>query len=337
MNVVRKNAFSYLAAAAMAITGFAISTNAAAQDAAAGGKKLKVGIMPKLVGIDYFNAVETGAKEAAKELGVELIWDGPVEPDVTKQAEMLDAWIARKVDVIAVAPNDPNALAPTLKKAMKRGIKVLTYDSDSTEDSRTAFVNQATAESIGFGLVDVMAEQIGGKGDVAVVTGSMTADNQNTWMKFMRQRIADKYPEMKIVTTKPSEESQELAVQATQDLLKAYPNLKGIFGITSVALPGAAQAVQKAGKTGKIVVTGLSTPKAMKPYVDDGTVKTFILWSPVDLGYLTVVAGKALAGDAKLGATIDAGRLGVKQVKGTQVLLGDPLRFNKENIDKFNF
>ncbi|MGI8907974.1 MAG: autoinducer 2 ABC transporter substrate-binding protein [Candidatus Sumerlaeaceae bacterium] len=307
-----------------------------AETAGAPGKKLTIAVMPKLVGIDYFNAVQKGAEEAAKEIGAELIWDGPTENDVTKQAEMIDTWIARKVDVIAVAPNDPHALAPTLKKAQKRGIKVLTYDADSDADSRSYFVNQATAEAIGFGLVDVIAEQISGKGEVAIVTGSMTADNQNTWMKHMDERMK-KYPEMKKVIVKPSEENQQLAVSVTKDLLKAYPDLKGIFAITSVALPGAALALKEAGASGKVALTGLSTPKSMVQHVDNGSVKTFLLWNPVDLGYLTVQTAKAVATGQKLGDKISAGRLGDKQVKGTEVLLGDPMRFSKENVHQFQF
>lgn len=301
------------------------------------GKKLTIGVMPKLVGIDYFNAVEKGAKEASAEMGADLIWDGPTDNDVSKQAEMLDTWIARKVDVIAVAPNDPHALAPTLKKAMKNNIKVLTFDADSDETSRAYFINQATAESIGNDLVDVIAEQIGGKGEVAIVTGSMTADNQNTWMKWMNKHMAGKYPEMKVVTVKPSEEDQQKAVQVTQDLLKAYPNLKGIFAITSVALPGAALAIKQAGMSGKVALTGLSTPRSMKQFVEDGTVKVFLLWNPVDLGYLTVQAAKQVASGAKLGDSIKAGRLNDVKVSGTQVLLGPPMRFTKDNINQFEF
>jgi rhamnose transport system substrate-binding protein len=302
-----------------------------------GRAPVKIAVMPKLIGIDYFNAVEKGAREAAKALGVELIYDGPTSNDGSKQAEMIDTWIARKVDVIAVAPNDPHALSPTLKKALQKGIKVLTYDADSDENSRSYFVNQATFESIGGGLVDVMGEQTGGKGEVAIVTGSMTAANQNIWMEFMRKHQAAKFPEMKIVAVKPSEEDQQLAFQVTQDMLKAYPNLKGVFGITSVALPGAAQAVKQSGFSGKVAVTGLSTPNSMKQYVNDGTVKTFLLWSPVDLGYLTVHAAKKLHEDRTLPAKFDAGRLKDIQVSGTQVLLGPPLRFTKENIGNFDF
>lgn len=346
MSIIRNTGAALIAAAALALTASCTreaqtpetGASPAAAPGAASGEGFKIAMMPKVVGIEYFNAVKSGAEEAAKEQGGTLTWDGPVNADVTKQIEMLDAWIARRPNVIAVSANDPNALAPTLKKARERGIVVLTYDSDSTPDSRDYFVNQATAESIGYTLVDEMAEQIGGEGEVAIVTGSLTATNQNIWMEWMRKRIAEKFPNMKIVDLKPSGEDQQLAVQVTQDLLKAYPDLKGIFAITSVAFPGAAQAVKQAGKSGQVAVVGLATPNAMKPYVEDGTVKTVILWNPVDLGYLTVQAGRQLlSGDRKLTETLTAGRLGDVQVSGTEILLGPPMKFTKENIDQFNF
>lgn len=315
-----------------------------AKDSSAGGKKngqttgtLQIAMMPKVVGIDYFNAVEQGAREAADEAGAELIWDGPVSADVSKQVEMLDTWIARGVDVIAVAPNDPNALAPTLEKARKRNIQVITYDADSTPDSRNFFINQATPQSIGYSLVDEMAEQIGGAGEVAIITGSMTADNQNQWIQQMKDRMVAKYPEMTLVTVKPSEEDQQLATQVTQDLIKAYPDLKGVFAITSVAFPGAALAVEQAGKKGELAVVGLATPKAMAGYVKNGTVKTVLLWNPVDLGYLAASVAAAVGQGKSLSDTFSAGRLGDVQVSGTQVLLGEPLKFTSENIDQFNF
>jgi len=327
-------------AAPLLLAGCSSSDSAKSGKSRSGEKTshtLQIAMMPKLVGIDYFNAVQQGAQEAAKEIGANLIWDGPVSADVSKQIEMLDTWIARKVDVIAVAPNDPNALSPTLEKARKRDIKVITYDADSTPESRDYFVNQATAQSIGYSLVDEMAEQIGGAGEVAIVTGSMTADNQNQWIAQMKDRMVAKYPDMKLVTVKPSEEDQQLATQVTQDLLKAYPDLKGVFGITSVAFPGAALAVQQAQKSGQVAVVGLATPKAMKEYVENGTVKTVILWNPVDLGYLTVqLAGKIGNGD-NISDSFKAGRLGDVQVSGTQVLLGEPMKFNKENISQYNF
>lgn len=298
---------------------------------------LTIGVMPKLVGIDYFNACEKGAQEAAKELGVTVVYDGPITNDVTKQAEMIDTWITRQMDVITVAPNDPHALAPTLKKAMQKGIKVLTYDADSDPDSRDFFVNQATYQGIGFALVDIMAKEVGNSGDIAIITGSLTAANQNIWMEWMRKRQADKYPNLNIVTVKPSEEDQQLAFQVAQDLIKAYPNLKGIWGITSVAFPGAARAVRESGYGGKIAVVGLSTPNSMREYIKDGTVKTVLLWNPVDLGYLTVYAAKKLHDEGALPESFTAGRLGTIKRNGREILLGPPMQFTQDNIDNFNF
>jgi len=298
---------------------------------------MRLGVMPKLVGIDYFNACERGAREAAAELGVELVYDGPLTNDVTRQAEMIDTWIARRFDAIAVAPNDPHALSPTLKRAMERGIAVLTWDADSDADSRHYFVNQATYEDIGYALVDIMAQQIGGSGEVATVTGSLTAANQNIWMEWMDRRLEAAYPQMRLVTVRPSEEDQQLAFQVAQDLLKAYPGLAGIFAITSVALPGAAEALRQSGAAGRVALTGLATPNSMRQYVKDGTVETVLLWNPVDLGYLTVRAAARLAEGGPLPEQLEAGRLGPVQVRGQEVLLGEPLRFTRANIDEFDF
>ncbi len=300
-------------------------------------QKMRIGMMPKLMGIDYFTACEQGARAAAAELGVELIFDGPLNNDVGKQAEMLDTWMSLGLDAIAVAPNDPQALAPTLKRAMQQGINVLTWDADSAKESRHYFVNQATYQDIGSELVDIMAEQIGSEGEVAIVTGSLTAANQNIWMEWMNKRIDAAFPGLRIVSVRPSEEDQQLAYQVSQDLLKAHPNIKGLWGITSVAFPGAAAAVRDAGRAGEVAVVGLATPNGMKEYVRDGTVETVLLWNPVDLGYLTVQAAVAAVRQDTLGAELTAGRLGRVTVRNGEVLLGAPMRFSADNIDQFDF
>jgi ABC-type sugar transport system substrate-binding protein len=298
--------------------------------------------MPKLIGIDYFNACEKGAKEAADELGdVELIYDGPTEDKVDEQIRMIDAWIARGVDAIAVAANDPVAIAPALKRAKDAGIAVITYDADAdaARSGRTFFVNQASADAIAKALVDEMAQQTGGEGEYAIVTSSLTAPNQNDWMKRMESYRAKVFPKMRVVTVKPSQEDQQLALQRTSDILKAYPAVKGVWAISSVAFPGAADAVKRAGRAGQVAVVGLSTPSSMAPFVENGVVRTVILWNPVDLGYLSVYVARALVkGELKPGATsITAGRLGTKEIQGDQVMLGPPMRFTKENIAQYNF
>jgi len=302
-------------------------------------KTIRVAMIPKLLGIDYFNASEKGAKEAAQELGIELIYNGPVENQVERQIEMIDSFIAQGVDVIALAPNDPVAVAPVLKRAMEREIHVITWDADAQKDSRSWFVNQAPYDLIGKALVDIMARLAGEDANTAIVTGSLTAENQNIWMEEMKKYMATAYPNMAIETVKPSEEDQQLAYKVTQDLLKAYPDLDGLYGITSVSLPGAGEAVRNANMTGKIVVTGLSTPDSMRSLVKDDVVKSFVLWDPVDLGYLTIhVAHQMAEGTLQSGATsMQAGRLGKIEIRGQEIVLGEPLEFTKENIDNYHF
>jgi rhamnose transport system substrate-binding protein len=306
------------------------------------GGKLVIAMMPKLVGIDYFNACRQGAEEAAAELkDVELHYDGPTEAKVDKQVEMIDTWVTQRVNAIAVAANDPVAIAPALKKARDAGITVITYDADADAgpSGRQFFVNQCSADSIAAALTDEMAAQAGPDAKTAIVTSSLTAPNQNDWMRRMLEYRRKKYPKMRLLTTQPSEEDQRLAFQRTQDILKAYPEVQGIWGISSVAFPGAADAVHQAGKSGKVAVVGLSTPQTMAQFVKNGTVKTVILWNPVDLGYLTIRVARAVAkGELKPGATtIHAGRLGEKPIHGDQVMLGEPMKFTKENIDQYKF
>lgn len=298
--------------------------------------------MPKLKGIDYFNAVERGAWEAAQELGnIEVVYDGPTEGKVDLQIPFIESWTLQKVDVIAVACNDPDAIAPSLRRARERGVNVITYDADANPEKsqRQFFVNQATFEDIGRALVDEMATQAGEDAKVAIVSSSPTAPNQNAWIAVMKRYMAERYPNMQIVTIQYPEEDQGRAFSMTQDILKTYPDVKGIFGISSVAFPGAADAVRQAGKSGKVAVVGLSTPKSMRSFVKDGTVKTVILWNPVDLGYLTVYVAKAVAeGRLQPGATeFEAGRLGKVKVDGDQILLGPPMKFNLQNIDQYDF
>lgn len=311
--------------------------------APAAGRKIKVCLLPKLKGIPYFTSCNAGAEEAAKELGnVELIYDGPTEGSAEKQAAMIEKWTLQKVDVIAVSPNAPDVLEKAMTEARKAGIKVLTWDADGTPASRDFFVNQATAEAIGHGMVDAMAKDLGGdaaEGEVAIISSSPTSANQNSWIEPMKKRLEEKYPKLRNVTIKYPGEDQKQALQDAQDLIKAYPNLKGLFGISSVSFPGAAEGVKQAGKAGQVLVTGLSTPNAMKGYVKDGVVKSVVLWNTKDLGYLTVHVAEALAtGKLKAGdAAVQAGRLGEKKIAGDNVMLGDALVFTKDNIDQYDF
>lgn len=324
------------AALVAALLGGALAGTAQAQEA----KRLKIGVMPKLVGIDFFNAVEKGAKEAGVELGVDVVYDGPVTNDVTKQAAIVDTWTVQKLDAICIAPNDPGAIAPALKKANRRGAKIVSFDADADPKSRDFFVNQATIDSVAKALVESLVRQTGPEAKYIYLTGSLTAVNQNQWMAAMEDYIKAHYPKMVNLspTPKASEEDQALATQVTVDLLKTYPDVNGIFAMTSVALPGAAEGLRKTGNK-SVVLTGLSTPKTMRAYIDEGVLKEFVLWNPVDLGYLAVTVAKQSV-EGKLtpeSTSIEAGRLGKLEVRNGEVILGEPTVFNKENIAQFDF
>jgi rhamnose transport system substrate-binding protein len=323
----------------LAVAACGVGQQGPSQGGGGGGGPNKICMMPKLVGIPYFNASEQGANEAAKEVDVDLVYDGPTEAKAALQSQMIEQFIQQQCDAITVAANDPNALAPAMKKADNAGIATGAWDADVAPDARDVFVNQATFQAIGYKLVDVMAKQTGGKGEFLVVTGSLTAPNQVAWLKEMRERMKEKYPEMSIASVEPGEEDLQLGIDITKNYLRANPDTAGVFGITSVALPGAAEAVQQIGRAGEVPVTGLSTPKEMKPYIESGAVKEFVLWNPVDLGYLAMyVANAQVEGKLPKSGTFKAGRLGeVKLLAEDEVLLGPPIVFSKENIDQYDF
>jgi ABC-type sugar transport system substrate-binding protein len=302
-------------------------------------KRITIAMMPKLVPIPYFQACEKGAREAAQELGdkIQFIYDGPATDSDEKQQQILDTWIAKRYEVLAVAPVNPESISNRLKKALDRKLHVVTYDADAAS-AREFFINQGTYEDIARTLVDLMAEGIGGKGQVAIISGSRTAANQREWMKRMLPYMAERHPDMKMVEDFYPGEDHAEAVKDAQRALQKYPDLKGIFGITSVSCPASAEAVRQAKAADRVCVTGLATPNDMREYINDGTVRKFALWNAVDLGYLTVHAGYLLAqGKLPKDGEIEAGRLGKIQVKAGEVLLGPPVVFSKENIDKFNF
>ena len=303
-----------------------------------GGKQITVALMPKSKGNAYFISCRKGAEDAAKELGCKLLWDGPTDPDPARQNEIVETWITRGVDVIAVAVENRDAISTALRKARDKGIKVITWDSDSQPDARDFLINQATPEGIGFTLMDEAAKQLGNQGEFAIITASLTAANMNEWQKSIEQRRADKYPGIKMVALRPCDDLKDKAFSEAAAILNANPNVRLIMAICSPAVPGASEAVKQSGRK-DVRVVGLGLPNDNKRYVHDGITPAVILWNTGDLGYLAVHAAVAVVkGELKPGAAkFKAGRLGDLEVKGDNVLLGKPFVFTKENIDRFDF
>ena len=311
----------------------------AASDSSKPGKKLTVALLPKSKGNAYFISCQKGAQKAANELGDELIFDGPTGTDPAKQNEIVENWINLGVDVIAAVCENKEGISTALRKAQAKGIKVITYDADALTDGRTFFVNQATPQGIGYALMDQAAQLCSSNAEFAIITASLTAANQQEWQKYIEEDRAKNYPNMKLVAVKPCDDLKDKAQSETTALLSTYPNLKLVLAICSPGVPGAAEAVKQAGKTGEIKVIGLGLPNENKIYVHGGVTQAVILWNTMDLGYLSVYAADALArGNLKPGdASFKAGSLGTFEIKGDNILLGKPFVFTKDNIDQFDF
>ena len=317
------------------------SLNPASASAGGGpvtGHRPVIAVMPKAKGDPYFVSCRVGAEEAAKELGVDLIWDGPTGLDAAKQNEVIESWITRRVDAIAVSVENAAGISTVLRKARQRGIRVVTWDADAEADARDFFINQATPEGIGNTLTDEAARLMNGKGDFAIVTGALSAANQNLWIDAIKKRMAEKYPGLKLLTIRPSDDDRDKAFSETQVILKAFPTAKLVMSIAAPAVPGAAEAVQQSGRK-DVFVIGLSLPNLCKKYVHDGVVQAVVLWNTRDLGYLSVYTSTLLARNKlQAGASsFQAGRLGQISIDGSQVILGKPVIFNKGNIDQFDF
>jgi rhamnose transport system permease protein len=311
-----------------------------AASACRGGRSraLTVAMMPKNKGNPYFASCRTGAEQAAKELKLRLLWDGPTETDAAKQNEVVESWITRGVDVIAVSVENKEAISTVLRKARARGIKVITWDADAEADARDFFINQATPRAIAEVLAGHAARLLGQRGEFGVITASLTAANQNEWLRQLRAVLTERYPEVKLVDVRPSDDDRRRAFEETQTMLKVFPQIRVIMAIASPAVPGAAEAVKQSGRR-DVRVTGLGLPGASRPYLKDGVLDSAVLWNTEDLGLLTVYAAHALGtGVLKPGvSSLAAGRLGTLSVEGDQVILGTPFTFTKDNVDRFKF
>lgn len=312
-----------------------------ATPAPADGKKLKIALVPKLIGVPYFNAAEVGAKQAAEDLGVELIYTAPTQPDAAQQVKVIEDLIAQKVDVIAVAPNDPAALTPVLKRAKEQGIKIMDWDTTADPSVIEISVQQIDNEVFGRTMVDKLVEKMGtDTGEIVIMTGGLSAANLNTWIGWSEKQVAEKYPGLKIVTDKiASDEKQQVAYQKTLDVVKAYPNLKGILAYSTIAPLGAAQALKEKGLQDKIAVVGSALPTDSKPFLDDHSLDSALLWDPGKLGYLTVALAKDMM-DGKMPAdgqdVPNVGKITVRSDNKT-VIMGPPTEFTKDNADQYKF
>ena len=300
---------------------------------------LTIAMIPKLVGIPYFDQCAKGAEAAAEGHGMTLIYKGPTTADAASQVNIIQDMIYKNVDVIAIAPIDPEAVRPMLNQARSKGIIVVTYDADAAVESRDVFVNQVSALQLSEHMMDNMARLLGGKGQYAILTASMTADNQNTWIESMTAYQKATYADMELLTVIPNDEDQQKAYANTRNLIQAYPELDGLFAMSTVVGPGAAEAVDALGMNGEVKLYVLSHPNDIRQYIKSGAVQIGTLWNPSQLGALTVeVAARLVKGETITnGETI--GGIGPLQYdeEDNVVIIGEILDFTVDNIDDYDF
>ncbi|MGQ4513299.1 rhamnose ABC transporter substrate-binding protein [Streptomyces sp. DW26H14] len=305
-------------------------------------KNLTMAFLPKQINNPYEKIVDDAGISAAKSFQGKAKEVGPSDASASSQVSYINTLIQQRQNAILIAANDPNAVCGPLKQAMKQGIKVVSYDSDTAKDCRQVFINQASSESIGRSLIQHIGKQVGYKGKIAILSATQNATNQNTWIDYMKQELKDpKYKNMRLVKVAYGDDDDQKSFQQTQGLLQAYPDLKGIISPTTVGIAAAARYLDDSSYKGKVVLNGLGTPDQMRKYVKDGTVTQFSLWNPDNLGYLGSYAAAALASGQITGAqgdTFTAGKLGKFTVgKDGEVILGPPTVFDKTNIDQFHF
>lgn len=326
-------------AAALAATGCSKKGGSDTSDGS--GDSYDVAFVPKLQGIPYFEAMNAGGKKAEQQLGnVNWLYQGPTEADAAAQAQIVRSYIQQQVDVIVVAPNDPNSMAPVLEQAEQAGIKVMTSDTDAPDSVRDAFVSQTSTEATGKALTDQLMKAMGGKGKYAIVSCGETAENLNSWIEVQKKYTAKEYPDAEIVDIVYAGENQAKSTQMATDLMNANPDLTGLVGECTSSAPGVAQAVKAAGKTGQVHTVGLGTPKAMLPYLKDGSSSASVLWDVENLGYLTAWAGAQAAAGKSFEPTDELSKVipdASWDAGAKTLLLGDPLIITKKNAGDYDY
>jgi len=301
----------------------------------------RIGMVVKNLGNGFFEAARDGGQEAAKEIGgVELIYTGPTKPTAEGQIEIINSLIAQRVSAIVISANDPDALVPICKKAMARGITVLSFDSGIAGAGRLFQINPSGPELIGQKQIEMASKTIGGKGEIAILSATAQATNQNTWIAVMKKTLEKpEYKGLKLVDVVYGDDQSDKSYREAIGLLRKHPNLKAIIAPTTVGITASAKAVTDQKLVGKVFVTGLGLPSEMAGHVHSGAVDTFAIWNPIDLGYTAVYAAHQILtkkATGKAGTTVPIGRVGKLTIAPNgEAAMAEPYVFDKSNVDKF--
>jgi len=301
----------------------------------------KYAIVFKNTGNPYGDKQMGGFKAGIEEQGFQAILQAPAQPTAEAQIQIIESLISQKVASICIVGNDFDALQPVLLKAKQAGIKVFSLDSAVNPASRLTHVNQADSAKIGSTLVEAAYDMTGGAGDIAILSATSQASNQNLWIDYMKKDLADpKYKYLNLVKIAYGDDLRDKSVSEAEALLQSYPNLKCIIAPTTVGIAAAGKVLTDKGLVGKVFLTGLGLPSEMATYIENGVCPYMFLWNPIDVGYLGAFTATALVKGTITGAVGDkfhAGRLGEYTITkaadgGTEILLGPPFKFDKTNI-----
>jgi ABC-type sugar transport system substrate-binding protein len=300
----------------------------------------KVAFVPQIIGIPYFDAMEAGGKEAAAKFGVDFIYQGPVDTNPVDQMQIVQNLIDQGVNAVAVSVLDASSIAPVVEAAKAKHVALFTSDSDAPKSGRALYVAQATDEGLGDAIIDEMVKRVGEDAKIGIVSGEATASNLNAWIGFMQARAKAKYPKLKLLEPQFAGGTAQRAAQIATDLMTANPDLKGLIGVASTTCPGVGQAIETAGKIGKVIGTGYCSPNTARAYLKSGSFGYSVLWDPKELGYLTVWAGKQLIDATEIPATTTPEGMShpvTYDAKTGVLLLGEPAVFTAQNVDNYKF
>ncbi len=302
-------------------------------------EKYEIVNVVKVSGIPWFNQMNKGVEQAAQDLNVDARQVGPSTPDPAQQVKIIEDLIAKGVDAITVVPNDVTVLEPVFKKAREKGIVVLTHESPDGHNADwdiETIDNQAYAKA----TMDELAKHMQGKGGYAIFVGSLTVPLHNNWANLAIDYQKQAYPEMYEVTSRmPVAESVDASYAATNDLMKAHPDMVGIISYGSLGLIGAGEAIKKKRAKNKINTVGILMPSQAAPYLMRGEIDKGFLWNPADAGYALVsVAKQMLDGkDVSQGVAIEG--LGEAEINNdTKVIkFNSILEVDKNNARQLGF
>lgn len=305
-----------------------------------GGGGVKMAFIPQIVGIPYYAGFEAGAKKAAAKFGANFTMSGPSTANSAEQLRIFDSLVQQGYKAISISPLDPTSINSAISAARAKGVVVTTSDADASNSERQVFVSQADDKALGYVVMDELAKQMGGRGTFGIVSGAPNTASLDSWAHFIQQRAVTKYPNVHFVGGVRHATDSALALSQAQDLMTAFPDIKGIVAVPSTAVPGVSQAVLNAGKKGKVAVIGYGSPKTAGPFIADGVMKETVLWDVPQLGYLTVwanlqlIAGKSFQPEN----TVPGIDHPVKYDATTKtLLLGPPKIFDASNYQKYDF